>query len=71
VFERFPTLKNRDLAQLLPHNWHAPAAGTATVTTVTVPAAAVAQGPRHGALVGTRMSFAKRLRSSCVHHLTL
>ena len=22
VFERLPTLKNRDLAQLLPHNWH-------------------------------------------------
>lgn len=21
VFERLPTLKNRDLAQLLPHNW--------------------------------------------------
>ena len=23
VFERLPTLKNRDLAQLLPHNWRA------------------------------------------------
>ena len=22
IFERLPTLKNRDLAQLLPHNWH-------------------------------------------------
>ena len=42
VFERLPTLKNRDLAQLLPHNWHAPAASTATVTPVTVPAAVVA-----------------------------
>ena len=28
VFERLPTLKNRDLAQLLPHNWH-PASGIA------------------------------------------
>ena len=26
VFERLPTLKNRDLAQLLPHNWRGPAA---------------------------------------------
>lgn len=25
VFERLPTLKNSDLATLLPHNWHAPA----------------------------------------------
>ncbi len=41
VFERLPTLKNRDLAQLLPHNWHAPVTSTATVTTVTVPAADV------------------------------
>ena len=24
VFERLPTLKQRDLAQLLPHNWRAP-----------------------------------------------
>ena len=39
VFERLPTLKNRDLAQLLPHNWHAPAANTAPVTPITVPAA--------------------------------
>lgn len=29
VFERLPTLKNRDLAQLLPHNWLGPATGTA------------------------------------------
>jgi transposase len=42
VFERLPTLKNRDLAQLLPHNWHAPAPSTTTVTHVTVPAAVVA-----------------------------
>ncbi|MBK7261866.1 MAG: transposase domain-containing protein [Rubrivivax sp.] len=42
VFERLPMLKNRDLAQLLPHNWHAPAASTRTVTPVVVPAAAVA-----------------------------
>jgi len=39
VFERLPTLKNRDLAQLLPHNWHAPPANTAPVTPTTVPAA--------------------------------
>jgi transposase len=25
VFERLPTLKNRDLAQLLPHHWRPPA----------------------------------------------
>lgn len=24
VFERLPTLKHRDLAQLLPHNWQPP-----------------------------------------------
>ena len=24
VFERLPTLKNRDRAQLLPHNWRRP-----------------------------------------------
>jgi transposase len=24
VFERLPTLKQRDLAQLLPHNWQPP-----------------------------------------------
>jgi len=28
VFKRLPTLKNRDLAQLLPHNWR-PASGIA------------------------------------------
>ena len=39
VFERLPTLKNRDLAQLLPHNWR-PAtsivepAATAAATTI-------------------------------------
>jgi len=41
VFERLPTLKNRDLAQLLPHNWRAPAADTPAIP-VTVPAAVVA-----------------------------
>lgn len=41
VFERLPALKNRDLAQLLPHNWHAPAAGT-VATPHTVPVADVA-----------------------------
>ena len=35
VFERLPTLKHRDLAQLLPHNWRpaTDAAGTATIST--------------------------------------
>ena len=44
VFERLPTPKNRDLAQLLPHNWHAPGISTAatTVTPITVPVTAVA-----------------------------
>ena len=41
VFERLPTLKNRDLAQLLPHNWHAPAASTVAVPTAPLPAALV------------------------------
>ena len=32
VFERLPTLKQRDLAQLLPHNWRPPSnAAHATV----------------------------------------
>jgi len=30
LFERLPTLKNRDLAQLLPNNWRAPTPVTAT-----------------------------------------
>jgi transposase len=38
VFERLPTLKNRDLAQLLPHNWRA----SATDVVVAEPLAAVA-----------------------------
>jgi transposase len=29
VFEQLPTLKNADLAQLLPHNWRGPATGHA------------------------------------------
>lgn len=36
VFERLPTLKNRDLAQLLPHNWH-PASTAATPSTTLAP----------------------------------
>lgn len=40
VFERLPTLKNRDLVQLLPHNWHAPAISTDTVTPTSVSAVA-------------------------------
>lgn len=39
VFERLPTLKQRDLAQLLPHNWRAP--GSAAASNLT-PAAAAA-----------------------------
>jgi len=33
VFERLPALKNRDLAQLLPHNWR-PASAVADSATV-------------------------------------
>ena len=33
VFERLPTLKQRDLAQLLPHNWR-PASDAATPNTM-------------------------------------
>ncbi len=36
VFERLPTLKNRELAQLLPHNWRGPTTGTAA-TPATAP----------------------------------
>ena len=43
VFERLPTLKNRDLAALLPHNWRAPAvASTVAVSPYAVPDAVVA-----------------------------
>ncbi len=43
VFERLPTLKNRDLAQLLPHNWRAPAAtASTTAMPVIAPVASVA-----------------------------
>ena len=31
VFERLPTLKQRDLAQLLPHNWRSPDPAAANV----------------------------------------
>jgi hypothetical protein len=39
VFERLPTLKNCDLAQLLPHNWRAPAARTVAAMPGTLPVA--------------------------------
>ena len=42
VFERLPTLKNRDLAQLLPHHWRGPATGTAAPTPAPAPVAAAA-----------------------------
>ena len=42
VFERLPTLKNRDLAQLLPHHWRAPVNGTAAPTPAPAPVAAAA-----------------------------
>ena len=42
VFERLPTLKNRDLAQLLPHNWQAPLPNAAAPESVTVPPNSVA-----------------------------
>jgi hypothetical protein len=37
VFERLPTLKHRDIAQLLPHNWR-PAANLADTTHAATPA---------------------------------
>jgi len=37
VFERLPTLKNRDLAELLPHNWR-PANGGPADNASSVPA---------------------------------
>ena len=42
VFERLPTLKNRDLAQLLPHNWRASAGITVAVEPHGAPLDAVA-----------------------------
>jgi transposase len=42
VFERLPTLKNRDLAQLLPHNWDGTATGKAAATPVAVATVAAA-----------------------------
>jgi hypothetical protein len=39
VFERLPTLKQRDIDQLLPHNWR-PAGGTTAPAPVGMPAAA-------------------------------
>jgi transposase len=41
VFERLPTLKHRDLAQLLPHNWR-PSGNTAAAPTDSAPVAAAA-----------------------------
>ena len=41
VFERLPTLKNRDLAQLLPHNWR-PAVEIVTHAGTTAPTAVAA-----------------------------
>ncbi|TCU81817.1 transposase IS66 family protein [Roseateles saccharophilus] len=43
VFERLPTLKDRDLAQLLPHNWKPPTASASPETPASVPATAIAQ----------------------------
>ena len=40
VFERLPTLKQRDLAQLLPHNWRPPGNAIAPADSVPVAAAA-------------------------------
>ena len=42
VFEQLPTLKNRDLAQLLPHKWRAPGTGATAPTPAPAPAAAAA-----------------------------
>ena len=41
VFERLPTLRNRDLELLLPHNWH-PASNDATSTGSAIAPATVA-----------------------------
>ena len=41
VFERLPTLKNRDLETLLPHNWR-PATGAGVYTPLATPQAAAA-----------------------------
>ena len=38
VFERLPTLKNRDLELLLPHNWRSADNDAAPAATATVPA---------------------------------
>jgi hypothetical protein len=40
VFERLPTLKQRDLAQLLPHNWRPPGNAAAPADSAPVAAAA-------------------------------
>lgn len=40
VFERLPTLKQRDLAQLLPHNWRPPGDATGAASAPVAPAAA-------------------------------
>jgi hypothetical protein len=40
VFERLPTLKNRDLHLLLPHNWQPANTEAASTTSVTAPATA-------------------------------
>ena len=39
VLERLPTLKQRDLAELLPHNWQPPDAARASAATPTALAA--------------------------------
>ena len=68
VFERLPARKHRDLAQLLPHNWH-----PATDVRVTSPIAAPTTAPETlaawrrlqlASVVGARMWFAERLRIS-------
>ena len=41
VLERLPTLKQRDLAELLPHNWRPPDAARASAATPTPTPAAL------------------------------
>ena len=46
VFERLPTLKNRDLDLLLPHNWRPVKNADTSVSTATVPATIELSTPR-------------------------
>ena len=73
VFERLPTLMNRDLELLLPHNWRPAKNGnasavTATATTIapaTVEPSASRQHSRHRRFkVGSRNAYALAVRAA-------